>query len=333
MMKGNFFECVAAGFQNKYKPKFIHDQTLIHFARILFTEASACASVAEILNQKENPAWQVTENGCRHPAIKMWIAQVHATEKTLHKTPLDWYEAYPKLLKGLAFRFIYYHRSYAKKPHRLFSAGVFAHLVAELYTCRIHLDKTRWIYPIESDDYIIETDMPTIHLVSDGDTFSYQSTEQEPLIVAPPPMTPPERNDDLFMLRKYSVENLQAGTGKRHTNVAIGLLKPHKRVHKIEYQPMEPEERADILYQIYPGNLAKTFYEPFAPEHGLYVFLACKKPGAGQTQRIKFAAKTESHDQYVYFQIEADTRAILVIYSKSQQEAETAILEETAYFL
>lgn len=62
--------------------------------------------------------------------------------------------------------FIEYHRSYVEKPNRVFCRIVFAHLVSEVFCCRIGFEATTidWIYPLNVEDYYIGMDIKTVLL-------------------------------------------------------------------------------------------------------------------------------------------------------------------------
>lgn len=338
----NFFACISRALEDKFKPKVVHDKLLMQFARAMFFNVGECETVAQVLNISSEKL--VLNKACyEHPAVKVWIERVHASEPCLHKRAKDWFRIYPKLLKGLARRFLHYHMSYKQKPHRIVCRILFAHLAAELFCCRIGFiqpnGKDKWIYPLDSDDYYIGMNITTIALRYVDDTFellrppsllSFVSDDDLRLV----PLTKDEEEEMeqvSFMLRKYAIENMETKlvVGQTHSNVQVGMFKAlSQHVHVIYYTPLSTTE--DIMYQIYPGNEEKTFYTlPYACS--LFVYRAVNKPGAKELLQTSLIAHTDSFDHYIYFYLPADTIAILVVCAKNAKEAEALLLSQTTF--
>lgn len=122
---------------NGWSPALLHKKLILHFCQIVFSNASAHQSISAIIAARDQ--LKLNKTCVLHPAIKLWIQRVSAKEKHLLKTPADWFHAYPKLLKGMALRFVHYHRNYEAKPYRLFDWRVFCQLASEVFCCKIGL--------------------------------------------------------------------------------------------------------------------------------------------------------------------------------------------------
>jgi hypothetical protein len=333
----------------------IHTKVLLHFARIMFFNVSECETIAQVLNMPSdklvlNPLCTV------HPAIKHWIARIHANKPELHKTPADWMRVYPKLLKGMALRFLHYHRSYKKKQHRLFCRFVFSHLACEVFCCRIGLypipqlslaeeeeeddESIRWFYPLDSDDYFIDMDIVTILLRPDSTLRGRYHLCPSALLVVPPPtevhllqsqtdLAKMEETAVSFMLRRYSVQEMQVNDNKTasHENVKVGMFECIKPgLHIIRHQPLSDVCEKHI-YQVYPGDENKTMYD--VPS--LFVYRAVTAVGHTLLFKVTLLAHSDSHDQYVYFYLTPDTQAIVVVCSRTAKEAETILSNEPIF--
>ena len=159
----------------------IHKKLLLHFCSIMFENGHLYTSIDHVL---QNASILTLQKTCiLHPAIKIWIKKISAKQPHLHKDVKDWYDAYPKLLKATALRFIHYHRSFENKPYRLFSARMFCQLASEAFCCHICLDGNTWFYPLETADYFLNMDLPVISLCTAGNGKFVLSTDQvEPLL-------------------------------------------------------------------------------------------------------------------------------------------------------
>jgi len=160
----------------------VHKKILLHFCSIMFENGHLYKSINHVIENSDILTLQKT---CiLHPAIKLWIAKIHSVEPHLHKQAKDWLKAYPKLLKGMALRFVYFHRNYAKKPQRLFCGKVFAQLACEAFCCHIRLND-QWFYPLETADYFLKLDLPIVILTGGGGgVFElHPNTDIEPLIL------------------------------------------------------------------------------------------------------------------------------------------------------
>lgn len=192
-MENTFFSALAVGlcdYTRGWTSTIIHQKLILHFCSIVFTNSLGCKSIAEILNHRQS---LILNPECvQHPAIKLWIKRVHAVEVHLHDSPEMWFKAYPKLFKAYILQFIHYHRSYNKKPLRLFCRQVFCQLACEVFACSITLanraeravEGVQHFYPIEAQDYYLPTSFPTIILKYLGSgKFRYCETQDsEPLI-------------------------------------------------------------------------------------------------------------------------------------------------------
>ncbi len=348
VFSGNFYECISHALEGRFKPKAVHDKLLMQFARTMFFNIGSCETIAQVLNIPSQTL--VLNAACyKHPAIKVWIERVHEAEPCLHKSASDWYKIYPKILKGLALRFLHYHLSYKKKPHRCVCRIAFSHLVAEVFCCRVGfiMPKTKWIYPLDSDDYYIGMDITTI-VLKYVDPGQFESFKPKSLLVSELRLLPekdalesedadlfilPDMDAPSFMLRKYIVESLQQQqqqASKAHSNVQVGMFKSiSAHTHVMYYMPLATTE--EVMYQIYPGNEEKTFYT-IPAGCSLFVFRAVGKPGTDLLQAT-LVAHTDSHDQYLYFYLPMDTRAVIVVCAKNTKEAESTLLGQSTFVL
>jgi hypothetical protein len=202
----NFFQCV--GLVLGIEPARVHDDTVLHFARIIFINWDATAagignmdaifSDPDLLSEL-----QVCRAAVLNPAVRAWIKRLHQGQPTMHHRPEDWIRVYPKVFKGAALRFLYYHRSYKLKPSRLFCRVTFAHLVSEVYCCRVSLDcGSNWIYPTSSNKYFCDMELISVALEYCSDTKTFvlcEKTTESLLVVAVPPLKfvkKPKDDDD-----------------------------------------------------------------------------------------------------------------------------------------
>ena len=179
-----FFECVSR-FMYAHKKDYggldacsIHDATLMYFAKIVFENTSQYkGNFALLMNDicKNKTKHLILKRSCVfHAAVKQWIKRFHSVEKSVAKSPEVWYLEYPKLMKGAILRFLYYHRDYHSKPHRLFCKYVFAHLIVDQLNCRIcivgepHVEACRWFYPLDYGDYYIDSGLNTLIIRQEG---------------------------------------------------------------------------------------------------------------------------------------------------------------------
>ncbi|MBX9636381.1 MAG: hypothetical protein K2Q45_02380 [Nitrosomonas sp.] len=275
-----------------------------------------------------------------HPAIKLWISRVSAVEPHLHKQPLNWYETYPKVLKGSALRFLAYHRDYDKKPHRLSCMRVFAQLACEVFCCKIGIKTAAnakdvvWFYPLETADYYLKLDIPMVVLEylekgrfrlctaeTDSLLFSSKDTFELRLIKEV------EEDNMLnlsFVLRRYTVENLQ-NAKQEHKNEQIGTFSSITNdVHIILYSPSAAAE--EHIYQIYTGDSSKTFYT-IPKGKSLFAFLL-----HNDSQTYELACQTNECDNYLYFRLKHGLHmGIVVVCAQSDQEAKEQLMKNTKY--
>jgi hypothetical protein len=334
----NFYQCIATGLGGTgtgIAAETVHHMCLMHFARIIFSNVgSARECISQVYDSATSKELVLREAGMVHAAVKAWIERINATQPHMHKDPRDWYHAYPKVLKGYALRFLYYHR----KPHRIMCMRVFAHLAAEIFCCRVGLtflasDDAEWIYPIDSEDYFVDMAIKSILirklesgflLISDPTSYcvscsleeedTLQQMEVPPLLTAvaetPQPPPPPPN----FMLRRYSKD----ATGN-HLNVKVGMFQAlSAHVHVIKYQPMpkSPLNMQDHIYQVYPGDETRTYYT-LPTGCALFVY---RLAAAGDAP-VQLA-QTAAHDEYLYFSLPvADTRGILAVCAPSAAAA------------
>jgi len=165
-----------------WSPLQMHKKVLLHFCSIMFEDGHLYTSIDHVLANCH--ILKLQQTCILHPAVKLWIAKVHAIEPHLHKNAKTWITAYPKLLKGLALRFIHYHRNYNDKPQRLFCARVFCQLACEAFCCHICLNG-QWFYPLETADYFLKLDLPVIVLTGGkGGLFQVGTSQDvEPLLL------------------------------------------------------------------------------------------------------------------------------------------------------
>jgi hypothetical protein len=198
----NFFQCIGSLLGTE--PIRVHSDTVLHFARIVFTNWDEINhhhhhhSLESILNdQKILAQLQVCRASALNPAVRAWIKRVHNGQPTMHQTPEDWIRVYPKVFKGAALRFLYYHRSYERKPGRLFCRVTFAHLVSEVYCCRVSIEAgENWIYPTSSNKYFWDMDLISIALEYCNETKLFlqcDTTKTQSLLVAAAAVVPPLR--------------------------------------------------------------------------------------------------------------------------------------------
>lgn len=188
-----FFECVSR-FMHAHPLEYgaldarsIHDATLMYFASIVFEniapyQGNLSLLIADI--RKNNLKHLVLKrSGVFHAAVKQWITRFHSVEKSVAKSPEVWYLEYPKLMKGAFLRFIYYHKDYRSKPHRLFCKYVFAHLVVDQLNCRMYLvEAHRWFYPLDYGDYYIDATLNTLIIRQENSSFSLLTTERDDVL-------------------------------------------------------------------------------------------------------------------------------------------------------
>jgi len=182
-----FFECVARfmhAHPDDFKPmnaQQIQERTLMHFADIVFENVARYRGDLRVFLRdvrSGNTKHLVLKSSCIfNGAVKAWIKRFHSVEKSVAQTPEIWYLEYPKLMKGAILRFIYYHRNYAKKPHRIYSVHVFAHLIADQLNCRVcivaaEVARFRWFYPLDYGDYYMDASILTLLVAQEADAFS-----------------------------------------------------------------------------------------------------------------------------------------------------------------
>jgi hypothetical protein len=185
----NFFQCVGSAMG--IEPARVHNDSVLHFARIIFTNwdeiNSGLDGGLEALLRDPNgllSQLQVCRAAALNPAVRSWIKRLHDGQPTMHQTPEDWIRVYPKVFKGAALRFLYYHRSYERKPGRLFCRVTFAHLVSEVYCCRVSIDAgASWIYPTSSNKYFWDMELISVALEHCSEPKSFVLCTQ-PLLAA-----------------------------------------------------------------------------------------------------------------------------------------------------
>jgi hypothetical protein len=190
----NFFECV--GLALDIEPARVHGDTILQFARIIFINwndvVNGAGSMEAILTTKTILSKLKVRSAAAHnSAVRAWITRLHQGQPTMHQKPEDWIRVYPKVFKGAALRFLYYHRSYERKPSRLFCRVTFAHLVSEVYCCRISLDAgCNWIYPTSSNKYFCDMELTSVALEYCNETKTFALCGEkitDPLLAAAVP--------------------------------------------------------------------------------------------------------------------------------------------------
>ena len=348
----------------------MHKKLMMHFSQIVFSNASSYNSIAELLKAKHD---LVLNKTCiLHPAIKLWIERVHAKELHFHKTPEDWFKAYPKLLKGLALRFIYYHRDYEAKPYRLFDRHVFCQLASEVFCCKIGLVdvealpqppppprsgggggaslsppssppplrggggdlKIRWFYPLETADYYLKLDIPVIILEYHGHGQFKPKTESIFL-----------EQEDNFQLEHIKEpnnmisNNMRAFCLRRYT---VEDLQNQKREHTnfpVGNFDAVAKNVFVILFQPMPsaGECCYQVY-PGNPNKTCYTL------GPGETlhvfsinkrNQISLCGETSEADVYLYFNLQPKEHvgAVAVVCAGGKRAAEDAVLNSTKFIL
>lgn len=313
-----FFECISRGLGNQGNGAHIQHQLLRHFARLCFNFEG------ETLNSLWTDVKSLTvHHQCvSHPAIKQWIARIHSVQPCMSKSPSVWYETYRKALKGMALRFLHYHRDYARKPHRIFCTQVFSHLAADMYNCHLGFVKggaCRWFYPLDCSNYLCDDEIPTVIYCQDSresfsllPTGSYSVPLQLHLSVA-------DEFDTMqcFSLRKSTLTH----------NTFLGRFKPlaeDSAVHTLDY-PFELETIETDVYQIYPGDESKTFYT-LSPGQIIIVYTV------NQDNELTLCAEHKDYDNYIYFSvIDAMQCGVVLIVATSNLEARTILLRETKF--
>lgn len=348
-MDHSFFAALAFSLKehtNGWSASLIHKKLMMHFCEIMFCNIpSRFTTIQSILDYRHSI--NLNKACVLHPAIKLWISRINSIEPHLHHSPAEWYKAYPKLLKGLAFRFIYYHRNYETKPNRLFCMRVFAQLACEVFCCKIAfqpasgwLERLLWFYPLETADYYLKIDIPIVILQNQGNgNFRLCTNEVDPLLINQDTfelrLIKQEEEEEMhhpsFVLRRYTVENLQ-NCKKEHKNEQIGCFSVVAGgLNMILVSPPPPPcggggGGEECIYQIYPGDSSKTFYT-IPSGKGLFVFLL----HIDQTS-FELAGQTAEVDQYLYFYMKHGAHCgVVVACAQNEQEAMEHVVTHTKY--
>lgn len=297
LLGGTLYECVAAATMLGDP----HLRLCLHFARIVFFNVDNVTTFPALLAccKTKEPQKSCTV----HPAIVAWIRKMCASDPLLPATPLDWYNKCPKLLKGCALRFIYYHR----KPHRIYCVRVFAHLIAELFYCNVAIG-SEWFYPIISDDYM---DVQTIVLCkSSAKPDCYDLLQTKDLMVPLAIIKEITAGSEEYTLRKY-----ESTESKGPVNKHIGTLtKQSDHVHSIFYCPNTPD-----MYQLFPADERRTFY-PFTTGSILSVFRRDEN-----NMLHGPLCQTDAYDHYLYFNLPLDTREVLAVVCDEGEDPKSKI--------
>lgn len=344
-----FFECVARSIDvNKTHATAleIHNRLVLHLAQIVFVEADMCATIEEFLANYHSMTLRTS--GVLHSAVKQWARRIHAKEKSVAKDPAIWLKQYPKFYKAVMLRFIHYHRDYRTKPHRLYCRRVFAHLVADLYVCRVGLldpntDQFNWIYPVDSGDYLSDVQLPAIVIQQDSEIKEQFALIMEPTSIINVTNLVPclltcttmyfdatETDTPIYNLRRYTKQEDEHGMQK-HINTVVGTFKKQgPNVHAIEYRPkMDNDDGSVYYYMIYPSDESKTMFV-FLKDQAMYIFHV-----QGDEKESKATAicccENVHHDTYPYFELKPLVFAILVVMAKNQQEAKKYVTEQTKF--
>ena len=347
-MEDSFFGALAIGLKehtNGWCASLIHKKLMMHFCEIMFCNIpSRFTTIQSVIDNKHSI--NLNKACVLHPAIKLWISRISNIEPHLHHSPADWYKAYPKLLKGLAFRFIYYHRNYEEKPHRLFCMRVFAQLACEVFCCKIAFPTGEillWFYPLETADYYLKIDIPIVILQNQGSGhFRLCTAEIDPLLITQDTfelrlikeVEEEEMHNPSFVLRRYTVENLQ-NRKKEHKNEQIGSFSPiGGGLNMILFSPPPPPPcggggptvEDECIYQIYTGDSSKTFYT-IPTGMSLFVFLL-----RNDNASFELAGQTAEVDQYLYFYMKHGVHCgVVVACAKDEQEAKERLVKNTKY--
>ena len=333
-----FYDCISKGLKLNLSTEAVQNMGLMHFARIVFENVGDAQIPAQVYDAERSKALVLSKAGLGHAAIKQWILKVHTGEGHLHKDPVDWYRVYPHLLKGLALRFLYYHR----KPHRIMCKYVMAHLFAEVFCCRIGFPSSssstkeegdiNWIYPLDSEDYYIDMAIKSVVIQQSAKGGSFELIQQEEYQQVACLMVPVKIESEVvvdeeptsFTLRRYSPDG--------NVNIQIGRFKPVENATHLHVILHQPHNQADVIYQVYPGDENKTYYTlPSGCALFVYRIFATPTTSGGKLHFTPLA-HTASHDEYLYFPLPPqDTRGVLAVCARTLQIAEDMILKHTSY--
>lgn len=342
-----FFECISRSIGNGRDSLYIHDALLFYFMKIIFSNANYV--------DFEHFCKAIVSNKTRHlvlnpklitnDAVKQWVKRFAQVEKSVANTPDVWYLAYPKLLKGAMLRFFAYHRNYAQKPSRIYCTNVFAILVADLYNvavgvsgkaCRPGVFKVRWFYPLGAKDYYFQHTLKSIIVASDerggSGSFCLLQSLLHSVVVPPLLLQPEEEEDDdecimqqkhpKFVFRISRELKLRNGKKSRSNDQIAEFIELDDDVHICKFEPNEATLEDD-LYQIYPGNPAKCYFELGLGEI-LVIYCIVEK-------RAIICATHNMNDQYPFFQLRPGTHEIVVVVAKNLTRSGEALLQQTGY--
>lgn len=316
MNTGNTFAACIAGRRNLACAETVHNLILMHFAELVFSNARDFDNPTHLL--KHSALLTLDSTALFHPALRAWIKRVSSQEKIIHHTPLACFQAYPKLYKCLALRFIKYHASYAEKPYRLYCRFVFAHLAADLWECAVGFTKPAgvWINPLDSVVYYL------FDYHGEG-KFALLETTQ--LLQPQPPMKryTNERDDDddeeargRFVLRCYRIE------AEDHVNRVVAVFQRYREnVYFCKFSPA-PDAPASEVYQLYPLDETKTVLDiPNNMMLAVYVVV-------GQDEsKIELVAQTTRGDQPLHWTMNESVYAVMVVIARDVSEADRMITE------
>lgn len=192
-----FFECLSRTLKShQWNGREIHDQLLLHMANVCFAGAEECYQhFSELI---DDIRCALTEHLVLRPecvenlAVQQWVRRFHHSTPCVSDDARQWLTEYPVLLKTAIIRFLWYHR----KPHRLYCKYTFALLAVEYYHCTLGIEegtdcnwKTRWFYPLDSDQYFIETSDTVVMRQEKNSTFTLLLEQQDrptqPLLLSP----------------------------------------------------------------------------------------------------------------------------------------------------
>lgn len=286
-----FFDCIAYVQCDRTSPCDIQRACLNLFAQHVFGNNATHDAVLR------NPrAFCVQSDATEHLAVRLWRGRLkHGS------------------VKKLACRFLAYH----DKPKRLMCQYTFAALINETYGITVRFtDDTRWINTSVVSEYIIDGDDSTanthVTLHKNAQTqwtvmeLQTQRAIQQDVTLR---VIPLKKHREEFCVRAaFEVGNTLRKNIRVGDMVALGEC-----VYRFDI--LQWNERA--TYQIYPASEKATFYCPLPSNTALYLFVYCNA-----SQTLTLAARTTSHDIYLYYKpTSKEMNTLLVAKSTSEETA------------
>lgn len=346
-----FFECVSRTLGGRRTGLQTHDELLFYLMNIVFENAHYAnfAEFCQAIRNEKTKQLMLKPTLVNNSAVKQWIKRFHSREKGFAQTPDVWYMSYPKLLKGAMLRFFWYHHDYASKPGRIYCKRVFAHLTADLYQCSVGIiedegrgERMTWFYPLDASDYYRDESLVSIVVRQEKD-LSFSLIKPPPAVLdlgGEPPLLLQGGEEDFvsidatileimaahkFVLRLAQEEKLNNGSMSRKNNVVAEFENLGNDVYVCYYTP-PLETLEDDIYQIYPGDETKTFFQLGLGEI-IVVYCIVEKGKA------IVCARHDMNDQYPFFRALPQTNAIVVIVARNLAESANALMKETEFVL